>query len=48
MINNLIINFTEYLQRKISDPMVRIFTFNQGVQSSILFSNSFFFHEQNE
>lgn len=43
MINNLIINFTEYLQRKISDPMVRIFTFNQGVQSSILFSNSFFF-----
>jgi hypothetical protein len=43
MIDNLIINFTEYFQRKISDPMVRIFTLNQRVQSSILFSNSFFF-----
>ncbi len=43
MINNLIINFKEYFQRKISDPMVRISTFNQGAQSSILFSNSFFF-----
>jgi hypothetical protein len=48
MINNLIINFTEYFQRRISDPMFRISTPNQGVQSSILFSNSFFFHEKNE